>query len=398
MAQITIWSGTSTFESGETPFGFYDADVDFSASIDKFADWSARRLGYPLIDIELQSGSFYACFEEAVTEYSAQINQFNIKDNLLHLQGQQAISGSSNSGSVALTGQDGSVTHKRLTPTLGRNVFLAEQYGTEAGVGGFVNYHTGSIQVTKDAQEYDLNVFAEASASGNAIEVTRVFHDATPAIVRYFDPYAGTGQGAIHMLAQFGWGTYSPATTFLMMPVYADILRIQAIEFNDIVRKSGYTFELRNNKLKIFPNPTSTFNMWFEYIVRSERDNPLITEYSGSADVVSDFSNAPYANMEYNRINDVGKQWIRKYGLALCKELLGMIRSKYGTVPIPNAEVTLDGETLRGEASAEKEALITELREILELSSRRSLLESDQEEAEHLQQKLNKVPLPIWIG
>jgi len=102
--------------------------------------------------------------------------------------------------------------------------------------------------------------------------------------------------------------------------------------------------------------------------------------------------------MEYNKINDVGKQWIRKYGLALCKELLGMIRSKYGSVPIPNAEVTLDGETLRGEASAEKEALVTELREILELSSRRALLEADQEESEHLQQKLNKVPLPIWIG
>ena len=163
MAQTVIWSGSSTFVSGTTPYGFYDADVDFSASIDKFADWSARRLGYPLIDIELQSGSFYACFEEAVTEYSAQINQFNIKDNLLHLQGQQAISGSSNSGSVALTGQDGSVTHKRLTPTLGRNVFLAEQYGTEAGVGGFVNYKTGSIEVTKDSQEYDLNAFAEVS-------------------------------------------------------------------------------------------------------------------------------------------------------------------------------------------------------------------------------------------
>ena len=398
MAQITIWNGSSTFTSGETPFGFYDADADFSQSIDKFADWTARRLGYPLVDIELQSGSFYACFEEAVTEYSAQINQFNIKDNLLHLQGQQAISGSSNSGSVALTGQDGSVTHKRLTPTLGRNVFLAEQYGTEAGVGGFVNYKTGSIQVTSGSQVYDLNAFAEASASGKAIEVKRVFHEGSPAISRYFDPYAGTGQGTINMLDQFGWGKMSPATTFLMMPIYADILRIQAIEFNDIIRKSGYSFELRNNKIRLFPNPTSTFNLWFEYIIRSERDNPKITEYGGSADVVSDFSNAPYANMEYNRINDVGKQWIRKYGLALCKELLGMIRSKYGSVPIPNAEVTLDGETLRGEASAEKEALITELREILELSSRRSLLESDQEEAEHLQQKLNKVPLPIWIG
>ena len=176
-------------------------------------------MGYPLIDIELQSGSFYACFEEAVTEYSAQINQFNIRDNLLHLQGQQAISGSDGTGSVPLSASAGNITHKRLTPTLGRNIFLAEQYGTEAGVGGFVNYHTGSIEVTKDSQVYDLNAFAEASASGNSIEVKRVFHESRPAISRYFDPYAGTGQGTINMLEGFGWGAMSPAATFLMMPI-----------------------------------------------------------------------------------------------------------------------------------------------------------------------------------
>ena len=130
----------------------------------------------------------------------------------------------------------------------------------------------------------------------------------------------------------------------------------------------------------------------------SERDNPLITQYSGSADVVSDFSNVPYDNMEYQFINDVGKQWIRKYGLALCKELLGIIRSKYAAIPIPNAETTLDGDALRAEAAAEKEALITQLREILEQTSRKALLEADKDEAQHLQEKLNKVPYPIYIG
>ena len=130
----------------------------------------------------------------------------------------------------------------------------------------------------------------------------------------------------------------------------------------------------------------------------SDRDNPLITEYSGSTDVVSDFSNVPYDNMEYQYINDVGKQWIRKYGLALCKELLGIIRSKYGTIPIPNADTTLDGDTLRSEASAEKELLITQLREMLEQTSRKALLEADKDEAEFLQEKLQKVPYPIYIG
>ena len=102
--------------------------------------------------------------------------------------------------------------------------------------------------------------------------------------------------------------------------------------------------------------------------------------------------------MQYKFINDVGKQWIRKYGLALVKELLGIIRSKYGSIPIPNADTTLDGDTLRNEATAEKEVLITQLREMLEQTSRKALLEADKDEAEFLQEKLQKVPYPIYIG
>ena len=153
-----------------------------------------------------------------------------------------------------------------------------------------------------------------------------------------------------------------------------------------------------NNKLRIFPEPTDTNTLYFDYVNTSDRDNPLITEYSGSSDVVSDFSNVPYDNMQYQFINDVGKQWIRKYGLALVKELLGIIRSKYGAIPIPGAETSLDGDTLRTEAATEKEALTAQLREILEQTSRRALLEADKDEAEFLQEKLNKVPYPIYIG
>ena len=124
----------------------------------------------------------------------------------------------------------------------------------------------------------------------------------------------------------------------------------------------------------------------------------MVTEYSGSSDVISDFSNVPYDNMTYGHINDVGRQWIRKYGLALTKELLGIIRSKYGAIPIPGAETSLDGDTLRTEASAEKEVLVTQLREMLEQTSRRALLEADKDESEFLQEKLKKVPYPIYIG
>ncbi len=183
-----------------------------------------------------------------------------------------------------------------------------------------------------------------------------------------------------------------------MMPVFEDLLRIQAIEFNDQVRKSAYSFTLQNNKLRVFPDPADDFKLWVQYIVASDRDNPLITEFSGSVDTVSDFSNAPFDNMQYQYINHPGRQWIRKYGFALSKELLGIVRSKYGTIPIPNAETTLDGETLRSEATEEKTILVEQLREMLDQTSRKALLEADRDEAEFLQEKLNKVPYPIYIG
>ena len=388
MAQEVIWQGSSSFASGQTPYGFYDSDTQFSGSsnnsVDKFSDWAARRLGYPIMAVELQSGSFYACYEESITEYSAQVNQFNIKDNLLHLTGQA-------------TGSN--VTHKKITPTLGRTVSLSKQYGTEAGVGGNVDWKKGSITISSGSQEYDLNsLFADVSESGQAIEVKRVYYEGTPAMQRFFDPYATTGYGTLNMVEGFGFGNYSPAVSFTLMPIFEDLLRVQAIELNDSIRKSAYSFTLVNNKLRVFPNPEETHTLYFDYVKVADRDNPLVTEHSGSANVVSDFSNVPYDNMEYQFINDVGKQWIRKYGLALCKELLGIIRSKYGTIPIPGSDTTLDGDTLRSEAAAEKEALVAQLREMLEQTSRKALLEADKDEAEFLQEKLTKVPYPIYIG
>ena len=379
-----IWPGSGSAVSGNTPFGLYDDDSTFQSDSPKFAKWCAQRLGYPIMAIELQDTQFYTCFEESITEYSSQVNQFNIRENLLSLRGQA-------------TGSN--VTHKRVTPNLADAIRISEQYGTEAEVGGTVDFKSGSISVNSGSQVYDLNaLWAAPSESGQAIEIRKVFYQETPAVHRYFDPYAGTGAGSYNMLDSFGWGGMTPAVQFMMMPIYADLLRMQAIEFNDQIRKSAYTFELRNNKIRIFPNPTTSYKLWFEYIVKADRDNPLQTQFSGSSDVVSDFSNVPYDNMQYQYINDVGKQWIRKYGLALSKELLGMVRSKYGSIPVPNAETTLDGDTLRGEATTEKEFLVAQLRENLEASSRKMMLEADSEESTRLQEKLQKVPLPIYIG
>ncbi len=189
MAQESIWNGTSTFTTGSTPWGLYDTDSSFSTDIDKFASWCAKRLGYPIMSVELQSGSFYACFEESVSEYSAQVNQFNIRDNLLHLTGQA-------------TGSN--VTHKRVTPTMGRSVFLSKQYGTEAGVGGDVDIKKSSVSITTGTQEYDLNSLIVDGSGSGSIEVKRVYYQPAPAIVRYYDPYSGTGFGYQNLFDSFG--------------------------------------------------------------------------------------------------------------------------------------------------------------------------------------------------
>ena len=384
MAQEAIWPGSGSAASSSTPFALYDNDSDFQTEAPQVATWCARRLGYPIVDIELQDTQFYACMEESISEYSAQVNQFNIRDNLLHLKGQSTSS---------------NFTHKRVKPTLSENIFIAEDYGSEALVGGTTDIKRTAVSVNSGSQIYDLNALVgDVSESGASIEVKRVHYESRPAVTRYFDPYASTGFGTYNMLDGFGFGSYSPAITFVLQPMYADLLRIQAIEFNDQIRKSAYSFEIRNNQLRVFPIPTQSGKLWIEYVKTDDRDNPLRTRLSGSSDVVSDYSNARYDFMQYNKINDVGRQWIRKYGLALSKELLGIVRSKYGTIPIPNSEVSLDGDALRAEATAEKEQLVEQLRENLEQTSRKALMEAQKEESESQQETLKKVPYPLYIG
>ena len=380
---IPIWPGSSSFSEGSTPFGYYDTDVEFTSSADKTAGWCAKRLGYPIVDIELQDINFYACFEEAVTEYSSQVNQFNIRENLLNLRG-------SSTGS--------NLSQTQLNSNLGGLISLSKDYGTEAGSGGRVTYYTGSFEVNKNQQVYDLtdasNVTLEVGTPGvDKIEIKKMLHNAPPAMVRYFDPFIGTGLGSQQMMDTFGWGNYSPGVSFMMQPLYDDLLRLQAIEFNDMVRKSQYGFDIQNNRVRLFPIPEHEYTVHFHYILESDRSNPIVSD-----SVVSDYSNARFDRIQYSNINHVGKRWIEKYTLALAKEMLGAVRAKFSSIPIPNSEVTLDGADLRSEAATEKEILISELRENLEATSRKALLQAQQEESEAMELTLNRVPRAIYIG
>ena len=383
MSQARIWTGSADFSSGSsTPFGIYDDDTSFQLDAPRVASWCAKRLGYPIIDIELQGENFFAVFEESVSEYSAQVNQFNIRNNLGSLEGQPTGSD--------YTGQ--SVQGSELNNI----VTIAESYGNFANVGGRTDIKKGSIDVTTASQEYDLQaLYGDVSESGERIDVTKVFYETTPAINRFFDPYSVSGQGTLNLVDEFGFGSFSPAAQFVMMPIYEDMLRIQQIEFNDQIRKSAHSFNIVNNKITILPKPTSNYKLHFEYqVVKEVRNANAIV----LPNVVSDYSNIGYNFAQYIKINDVGKQWIRKYTLALAKEMLGAVREKYSTVPIPGSEVSLDGAALRAEAQSEKDSLIEQLRENLNEVSKKVRMENEAAMVDQQQTIIQKVPLAIYIG
>jgi len=380
MANIPIWAGSSTFGVGQTPFGFYDSDSNFATDADKVAKFCAQRLGYPLMDVELTSGSFYACFEEAVTVYGNEIFQYRIRENYLNLEG-------------ASTGS--TLNNQLVEPTLTRFVTIAQNYGTEAEVGGNVTKYSGSLDITGSVQNYDLDAWATAKGITGGIEIRRVFYEAPPAITRFFDPYAGTGTGVQSLMDTFGFGQFSPGVNFLLMPASYDVLKMQAIEFNDQIRKSTFSFELVNNQLKLFPVPTVTGSLIFEYYKNTDKE---AINYNNASNIITTVSEVPYDNPTYAHINSVGRQWIFQYALALAKENLGYIRGKYTTVPVPGSEATLNQADLLADARSEKDALITNLREMLNETSRKMQMETQASEADYLRQTLSQVPMTIHIG
>lgn len=380
MANIVTYGGASSFAAGQTPFGFYDTDSTFQTDADKVARFCATKLGWPLMDVELQSGSFYAAFEEAVTTYGNEVYAAIIKQNFLNLQGSD---------------QSQQQNNVIIKPNLNEQIRYSQQYGTEAEVGGSVTKHSGLLDVVANQQDYDLDQWAIDNNIEGGIEIRRIFYEAPPAILRYFDPYAGTGTGIQSLMDAFDFGSYSPGVNFLLMPASFDMLKVQAIEFNDQIRRSTYSFEIVNNRLKIFPIPRENVNLRFEYYkVNDKKAASLIT----GNDLITNVAEVPYSNPTYAYINSVGRQWVFRYTLALAKELLAYIRGKYQVVPVPGAEATLNQADLLADARTEKETLLTELKEMLDQTSRQAQLERKANEGENLMKTLGNVPMTIYIG
>jgi hypothetical protein len=386
MANIPIYPGSSSFFPGQTPFGFYDNDYQFQQDADKVTKFCAQRLGWPIENVELQDVNFYTAFEEAVTVYGNELYAYRLRDNYLNLEG-------------SLTSSN--LNQAIITPSMANIIRISEQYGTEAGVGGNVNWYSGSIVLTGSKQDYDLDVWAQENGiSGSNLEVKRVFYQGVPASADYyFAGGIGIGGsfggffGGLGGVAGYGYGT-----NWFITPLSYNVGAIQQVELAQDILLSAFSFELINNKLRIFPVPTdadSGINIWFQYLLKDERLADSITQ---SPNQVSNVSNANYNNPVYTQINSIGRSWIFEYTLALCKEMLGYVRGKYTQVPIPGAEVTLNQADLLASATTDKAALIEKLRGYFDETSRQALLERRKNESDYAQSELNKTPMTIFIG
>jgi hypothetical protein len=405
---IPIWPGSSSFAQVSasyydlntwpppTPFGFYDSDPEFKADANKVANFCALRLGYPIENVELQDINFWAGFEEAVTVYGNELYAYQLRDNYLSLEG---------------ASDRIDVNNSIFTPSMDTIVRISQQYGEEAGTGGNVTWYSGRLALTPGKQKYDLKAWADEQGIVGGIEIKNVFYQPPPAINQLYSPTLLAGQGGLGGVPPAGlYGFGYGYANYLMMPTSFTIQNIQAIEMQNTVTLSNYTFNVVNNILTVFPVPGTGLTgddfedggnlgygqyLVFDFIKVQDR---IEASFANGTNKISNMGNAPYVNPIYSNINSIGRSWIFEYTLAKTKEVLGLVRNKYSTIPVPGAEVTLNGDNLVSSAAAEKEALITRLREYFDQTSRQALLERRAAETTARQTELQQVPMAIFIG
>ena len=370
------------YASSPTPFGIYDALPSFQTEADGMVRLIYSQFGGNVLDVEITNRDVYTCLEQSVLEYSAIINSYQARSVLANIIG---------SATGSLQGQQNK--NPRMDLSLAKR--KADAFSSEALVGGTRTLHSASINARIGVQKYDLNVLLSASGevppgSGKA-ELREVFHFSNTAAYRFFD----TTSAVNYLHNQFNFESFTPETVFYLLPVWEDMLRAQQLEQSHRIRRSNYSYNIVNNVLTIYPVPTSDTKLYFTYYINGDDVYDSNDPFTNG---VSNLSNVPFGNINYAQINSLGKQWIRRYALALSKEVLGQVRSKIASVPIPNGTLQLNGPALISESQMEKETLRMELKEFLELTTHERLAQQQMEQAENLKKVLQAVPWGIFVG
>ena len=383
---------TFTQFTSPTPFGFYDNESDFQTEADNMVTFVKRKLGDDILSVELTKKQIFGNFEEATLEYSSILNQYQAKSQLVNYLG-------FTTGSI-LSGSENKYPRENLE-YLSR---FAEPYAMEAGIGGSYNIVSGTIELEKSRQDYDLYTELKDSA-GSAIfnsasgklRVVEVFHYNPQAAYRFFD----TTSAVNYMNNEFTFESFTPETIFYVLPVFEDILRAGQLDLSNRVRRSQYSYQVVGTKIRIYPIPeVETKQLWIR--VRQYPDPNSPSYHDATVYGVSNMGNLPFGNIPYANINSIGRQWIRQYSLALSRETLGLVRSKFGTIPVPGSDITLNGSDLITQGREDKTTLVTSLKEMLETMTYDKLIELQATRAENMNKQLKFVPIPngkaIFMG
>jgi len=380
-----------------TPFGFFDADQGFQFEADALVTFVKRKLGDDILSVELTKKQIWACFEESFLEYASIVNQYQAQSHLMNLLGLPTGSFMSGSTNVGPNGIEQKFPLENLEFMLRR----AEPYAMEAGIGGSYNTVSGSIQLQTNVQDYDLYTDLvdtdgvalydnAANTPQTKMKIMEVYHFSPQAAYRFFD----TTSAINYLNNEFSFESFTPETVFYVLPVFEDILRAGQMDISNRVRRSNYSYRTSGTKIRIFPMPTavSPQKLWIRIAYSPD---PLAPSYTDEQIYgVSNLSNVPFGNFQFNRVNSMARQWIRQYTLAGSKELLGLIRSKFSSVPIPGADLQLNGSDLVGNGREEKEKLRTELKEMLETLTYSKMIEEEAATVENMQKILRHIPVP----
>ena len=358
-----------------TPFGIYDSETDFISDADDIVTFVKRKLGDDILSVELTKKQIWGNFEEATLEYSSILNQYQAKSQLVNFLGYTTGS---------MSGSEEKFIRENLE-FLGR---FAEPYAMEAGIGGSYNSVSGSITLQIGRQDYNLYTELTGANGGlfddtkGKLKIEEVFHFNPQAAYRFFD----TTSAINYLNNEFSFESFTPETVFYILPVYEDLLRGGQLDLSNRVRRSNFSYKITGTNFRVFPIPTKEQKL---FIRVRQYPNPLSPSYKDETiHGVSNMSNLPFGNVKYNRINSIGRQWIRSYALALSMEQLGYIRGKFGSIPVPNSDVTLNSGELVSNGRSDRDALKEKLREMLESMTYEKLIEIQSTRAEQIQKQL----------
>ncbi|MBK23576.1 MAG: hypothetical protein CME70_06175 [Halobacteriovorax sp.] len=380
-----------------TPFGFFDDDASFQFEADALVTFVKRKLGDDILSVELTKKQIWTCFEESFLEYGKIVNEFQAESHLMNLLGFPTGSNMSGSYDVGPHGKEQLFPLENLEFLLRR----AEPYAMEAGIGGSYNTMSGSIQLVQDQQDYDI--YSELKdENGDAlfdsaqndpqtkIKILDVYHFSPQAAYRFFD----TTSAINYLNNEFSFESFTPETVFYVLPVFEDILRAGQMDISNRVRRSNYSYRISGTKIRVFPRPTQSNpkKLWMRIAFSPNPFNPSYPDAQIYG--VSNLSNIPYGNLRFQNVNSMGRQWVRQYTLAACKEMLGLIRSKFSSVPIPGGDLSLNGSDLISQGREEQSNLKTSLNEMLTKLTYSKMIEDEASAVESMQKILRHIPVP----